>query len=312
MKQMGPEFVSDCVDLLYRSLSSKKPPRCHCYVHGADCRVLVRPQSEAPHNADAISLNITGFSCASWSSMGNQLGWLDETSLPWSQWCAERLKRQDDWVVCECTGLFDLETFREIAREVYEVHSLFVSPDMLGEPIRRNRMYMLLIHKARWKFCESVEAQSVQDAFEHIFMMNVVQPVTGKFRADPSDVRSFMMDLISKQNMPATSRSGRPWSYIQACSSAQRMSVQEHTAWLEPYTDWVANLSQRASHMPPTPHVPALLKNSWLYAFSTSSTHRTFRAAGLESVWRCRSGPFPRCKDSDEEHEPDPAASHKW
>ena len=48
--------------------------------------------------------------------------------------------------------------------------------------------------------------------------------------------------------------------------------MQEHTAWLEqnakaPYTDWVANLSQRASHMPPTPHVPALLKNSTFLGF---------------------------------------------
>ena len=64
---------------------------------------------------------------------------------------------------------------------------------------------MQLIHKSRWQFL-----QSVQEVFEQIFQMKVVLPVTAKFRAD-SD-RASLMELLRRQNMPKTLRSGKAWS----------------------------------------------------------------------------------------------------
>ena len=319
IKDVGPEFIADCVELLHGSLPNRRLPRAHCFIHGGSCPVHVQPQQNEPEHPDAISLNVTGFSCTSWSSMGNQLQWLDSSSLPWAQWCSARLKRQEDWVVCECTELFDAQTFSEIVGEVYNLHTILVSPEMIGEPIRRRRMYMLLIHKSRWQFCESVQMQSAQEVFEQLFQMQVVLPVTAKFRADASELASFMEDLLRRQNMPGKSRSGKAWSYMQACSSASRISVQEHTAWLQdnvdpPFTGWVANLSQRATHMPPTPRIPALLKNSHLYIFGLSrpalpSEH--FELQGW-NLYGPQLGTWCRPETSYAQSAPDASASNQW
>ena len=43
-------------------------------------------------------------------------------------------------VVCECTELFDTQTFSEIVGDVYSLYTVLVSPEMIGKPIVRRRI----------------------------------------------------------------------------------------------------------------------------------------------------------------------------
>ena len=272
IRDMGREFISDAVQLLRQSLPTKKQVRAHCYVHGSSCRLRVHPHPPGDGSRMSTSISVTGFSCVDWSAMGKRLGWLGGSSLVWAQWCAELLAREEDWAVCECTDGFDAEHFQSIISDVYELRCIFVSPQTLGEPASRMRVYMILVNKARWQFSEQVQQASAQEVFDSIFAQRVVLPVPAKFRAVDSDVQLFMQELLAKQRKPTSSASGQAWSYVQACSAASRASVLEHKEWLEanaepPYTNWVANLQQRANYMPPTPCIPALLTGSQLYVF---------------------------------------------
>ena len=112
-----------------------------------------------------------------------------------------------------------------------------------------------------------------QEVFEQLFQMQVVLPVTAKFRADASELAFFMEDLLRRQNRGSHDLA-RLGATCRLAPARVGFSVQEHT-WLQdnvdpPFTGWVANLSQRATHMPPTPHIAALLKNSHLYIFGLS------------------------------------------
>ncbi|CAE7746995.1 unnamed protein product [Symbiodinium sp. CCMP2592] len=308
-RQLGRDFIADAVQLLQQSLPSKKRHlRSHCYVHGRPCCVRVHPHADPSGETGSRSttLSVAGFCCQDWSSMGNQLGWLGDTGIIWAQWCSEILGRQDDFIVCECTCNFDVRQLGMLVSAVYELHALEVCPQTLGEPVSRRRVYMLLIHRNRWQFCEHVKQSSVQEVFDEVFESNVVMPVLEKFRAPQSDVESHIQALLKRQHKPETTRTGRRWSYLQASTEATRLNVQEQRKWLEdnaipPFTNYVANLTQSVDYIQPRQCIPALLTRSQLYLFgieraALASEH--FEVQGWNLYGKAELGPCAKLRSA--------------
>ena len=283
--EAGREFMTQAIDLLSRSLMDKKCVRAHCYKPGKQCKAVQGVRDEASGD---LALNVSGFSCVDWSTMGVGLGWLGDSALPFAQWAAERLRSAwlnlEDVVICECTPNFDAAHFQALMGCDFHMQVLYVSPNMLGEPVSRNRVYMLLLNKRTRVWSEEVESTSAQEVYDETFFAQVVMPLLEKFRAPQHEVDDQVRRLTVKQNLPNATSSGRKWSFLQVCSAATKASIQEHEAFVDDQIEalgliqpgeisaekrrWITNLSQRVQHMPPVRDcVPALLRHSTLYVF---------------------------------------------
>ena len=284
--ESGRGFITEAVDLLSRCMEDKNKIRGHCYVHGKRCTA----NTQKIPSFRGFCVNITGFSCLDWSCMGAQKGWLGSSSIPWAQWCAERLHaanmNTEDFVIAECTRTFDAAHFETLVSPKFHFAVLHVTPELLGEPVCRNRIYMILLAKNKRAWVPEVLQRSVQEVFEQTFGSSVIMHVMEKFRAPAHDVAAFVEAAGKKQRMPNASASGRKWSYLQVASASMRASIKEHTDYLEQHIEhfeqeededslngprfarWVCNLAQRPGYMPPTKdRVPALLRRSILYLF---------------------------------------------
>ena len=238
--------------------------------------------------AAQLQLHIAGFSCLDWSQMGSEKGWYGDSTLPFMQWVAERFACEEHIIIAENTLQFDRKTFAKILEPKYSLSCLSVSPAMLGEPVQRQRWYMIALRKGqrRWRRRGLSDADAEQPAdsflqrwFEDMFAKSVQMCPEQKFRAPPSLVQDFVKGLVVASTLPETSRSGQAWSCYQAMSAALRRKVEEHKRWLtqEAGEDelllpaasmWTTNLAQSATFMPPTSGlVPAMLQKTILWLF---------------------------------------------
>ena len=290
--EAGREFMTQAIDLLSRSLMDKKCARAHCYKHGKQCKAVQGVRDEA---------------CGDLATMGVGLGWLGDSALPFAQWAAERLRSAwlnlEDVVICECAPNFDAAHFQALMGCDFHTQVLYVSPNMLGEPVPRNRVYMLLLNKRTRVWSEEVESTSAQEVYDETFFAQVVMPLLEKFRAPQHEVDDQVRRLTVKQNLPDATSSGRKWSFLQVCSAATKASIQEHEAFVDDQIEalgliqpgeisaekkrWITNLSQRVQRMPPVRDcVPALLRRSTLYVFGRK--RQAVPAEHLEiQGWNC-------------------------
>ena len=244
---VGRQFIAEAVDLLRKRIPSRRSLRGHCYCHGQQCVAkFIRPLAFP----DGLVVHVAGFSCTDWSSMGYSEGWLGKTSLIFAQWLAEQMETpEQDFLVTECTNNFDAEHFACLVSDRYELTVIHVSPELLGEPTRRNRMYMILLDKSRrqWRL-----QASAQEVYEKTFRRRPCMNVLEKVRAPDSLVREFIDKMVAKRKMPPTSASGRKWGYVQACSASVRSSIQEHTQKIRQMTATTADATDSSSsHMDP-------------------------------------------------------------
>ena len=203
--------------------------------------------------------------------MGNRRGWFGDSLLPFVQWLAERLTFKEDVAVCENTPAFDVETLSQMVAGTYDVAVLKLSPTVLGEPVERKRLYIILLRRdtRRWKAdlighaaaasaaktarsttsggkrCQGLDKQ-LQRLFEQTFKRNVVMTVGDKFRAPEFSVRNFVERLAESNNLPPTTASGKPWSCFQAMSRAARAKVASHLEKLQEKTEHLHGFSDEA------------------------------------------------------------------
>ena len=277
----------------------------HCRLHqptptssGSSCSAAVQAERTSTSSHDSnpfeqvedlnhsgspapLRLHIAGFSCVDWSNMGSKQGWIGHSTLSFMQWLAERTQFEEDIVICEKTVAFDLDTLVKLTPK-FQVDTLTVSPTLIGEPVERRRLYIILLLKKRRRWSRVVP-QNKQGLFDQLFKARPFLTPTAKFRAPQDQVSEFVAGLAAKQLLPPVSRSGRAWSCFQAVSGPVRRQIQEHEiaraeeakkksdTGVEDAEDssmWVTNLAQSAQYMKPVyGQVPALLRKSNLWLF---------------------------------------------
>lgn len=275
-----------------------------CYRHERFCGVNPRPLVEstaAASGKEPFCLHVAGFNCYDWSVMGARKGWFGKSLLPFTQWLAERLQFNcDDVILAENTPLFDMETLAQMTEHKWWLYVLHVSPKLLGEPVERKRVYIILLRKDRVRFVDGVltehvdcPAGSPQKVFDLTFERNVRMSAGDKFRASVEHVNHFIARQAADRKLPPTTRSGKTWSCYQAVTAAVRSKICEHKAAMERMSgkdledhtpeelkEWTADLTQHPDYMGPSQGcVPALLQRSNLWLFEKRRV-----ALGLEHL----------------------------
>ena len=243
---------------------------------------------EAGYPLRRFRLHVAGFSCIDWSGMNRQRkGWCGDTLLPFCQWLAERMQFDEDCVIGENTIGFDVDTLAEIVEaHGFTCDTLQVSPVLLGEAVERQRLYIIMLRKSRFRW-RKTEVNDLQASFSAIFGNDVLMAPAEKFRAPSTMVEEFVSGLANAAKLPPATRSGRKWSCFQAMSASMRDRLKAHEAKRQdmmkqqrrhstplaasPQEEddmWISNLGQNPDYMAPCRGaVPALLKASrlWLY-----------------------------------------------
>ena len=232
---------------------------------------------------DIVKLHSAGFNCYDWSAMGAKKGWYGASTPAYMQWLAERKQFGEEIVIGENTLNFDVETQRQMVADTHTVDCIQVSPSLFGEPIERQRLYIVMLRKNKRRWARHMmRDMNLQDFFNQVFARKILMCVDDKFRAPQAAVQEYVSGLADAQRLPPTTSSGKPWSCYLAMSSAARAKVQGHQKKLEEIAEqkgfalnpeevrnWTANLSQTPDFMPPARgKVGAMLQHTNLWLFS--------------------------------------------
>ena len=94
-----------------------------------------------------IKMIVAGTTCTGWSSRGAQRRHDDETMFPFLVFvfCVRWMK--PDVCIHECTMMFDVGLLAQAFADSYRLESFIVPPELMGDTVKRNRRYSILINK---------------------------------------------------------------------------------------------------------------------------------------------------------------------
>ena len=150
-------------------LDTRKAPaaglKAHCCIHNKECPIVC----PAPPAFAGLRVHIAGVTCTDWSKFGRRKNWLGPSTPVFMQRARERLFCKEDLIIVECVVPFDSEMLSELFQADYDLHVLVTTPSLFGEPVERQRKYMLLFKKDRLAWRDDVCAYGVQAAFDRLF-----------------------------------------------------------------------------------------------------------------------------------------------
>ena len=247
-------------------VDSPSPHIAHCFRHNKFCSSR---DDHRPSGFAGLSGCIAGINCYDWSSMGGAGGWCGPSAIIFLCFLREVVLNAYDWLILECTALFDEDGLAPL-RPWYRVVTLKFSPVLLGFPVSRMRKYMLLTRHGVLKWRCEIESAGHMNAFKAIFAQTVCLEGVDLARAPQEKLEEMRQHMIKKRSLPATRSSGKPWGFYHLLSGSLRASVLQHekTASAVPGSRprMVCNPGQRSSFLRCTSMVPALLRRSLLWS----------------------------------------------
>lgn len=109
---------------------------------GVECCRHHRLCPACPRRSGRYHLEVSGVNCQPWSSAGKRLGWLDDRSVPCLILVRSIMAVEPDGVCIECTPAFDFDALASVLEPKYHGNFTIMSPQDLGIPVARKRMYM--------------------------------------------------------------------------------------------------------------------------------------------------------------------------
>ena len=184
------------------------PPRhAFCRRHGQFCQV-------APHQnrqEDRLYVHCAGVVCIDWSCRGKQRGWGGPSAAAFSQWVVERLLADDDIIIMECTPRFNVDQgLRQTLGHKYDVHPLVFSPSDLGFPLKRQRLYALLLRRGR---VSAPPNRDLRELFWSLFPRQTLLPGCAFFRAPQEPVNALRRRMAHRRHLPPKQTDGSPWPF---------------------------------------------------------------------------------------------------
>ena len=242
-----------------------------CAVHNKKCPVIV----DTPVDFAGLRVHVAGVNCYDWSSMGSSQKWLGESMPIFMEWARERLLSLEDMIIVECVIGFDSDMLGELFRDSYNLEVLRVSPTLFGEPVERQRKYMILLKKDKLRWLPEVAQYGVEHAFCRLFARTMHLSGQEKFRAPEHEIQEHRFDVAAKKQMPKYDARGREWSFFHLATRAIQGNISAHEKALEARigsdadrSHWIVNLRQKPLFTPAKQFiVPALLRSSKLWLF---------------------------------------------
>jgi len=265
VKTLSESFFEEACARLDLVSSDAFPTTSWCYRCEKQCSVF--PELQTGEQGD-IWLEIAGNTCTPWSRAGSELGWLDRASLPALAWGYWLRRGHPHFIVNECTPAWPAKDFfARIMPQQYRLGSISVSPEDLGIPSRRPRLYTT---------CASTTTTSLIAMHDKLFMSvlrrRVVLDADAFFCAPVEVQQRCLEDLLRVRGHgpPPQGATGVQWTVAFTFSERQRLSgyrkmFKERTA-----TGFLCNISQNSSFVARLHNLmPCLLKNSMLYNLQT-------------------------------------------
>ena len=242
-----------------------------CAVHNKKCPVIV----DTPVDFAGLRVHVAGVNCYDWSSVGSSQKWLGESMPIFMEWARERLLSLEDMIIVECVIGFDSDMLGELFRDSYNLEVLRVSPTLFGEPVERQRKYMILLKKDKLRWLPEVAQYGVEHAFCRLFARTMHLSGQEKFRAPEHEIQEHRFDVAAKKQMPKYDARGREWSFFHLATRAIQGNISAHEKALEARigsdadrSHWIVNLRQKPLFTPAKQFiVPALLRSSKLWLF---------------------------------------------
>jgi hypothetical protein len=233
-------------------------PLCWCY----KCEKLCSPVPEL--GSRDIWLEVAGNTCTPWSRAGSQLGWLDEASLPALAWgfSLRHAKPQPHAVVNECTPDWPAVQFLSYFLPGYRLRSIRVSPDDIGIPSHRPRLYTTAASQDM-----TVELSRLDKLFLSSALRGVTQNGTIFFCAPEDVVESTLRNALRSRGLvpPADGVTKMSWQMVLGFGARQRLKGYKELRSIGK-AGIICNLSNNSSYSSAcNDMVPTLLKNSFMY-----------------------------------------------
>jgi len=129
-----------------RAKAFKLPLASQCLLHCGLCPVRFQdpplPPSQRP-----LTINVSGPTCLGWTPYGQQHGTGHPSMEPWLVWSKSMRAAAFDVCVMENSARMPPEMFQSVMAPTSHVFSLIVSPDNLGWPSRRKRLWSVAIDR---------------------------------------------------------------------------------------------------------------------------------------------------------------------
>jgi len=134
-----------------------------CVLHGKQCPCFSKApspwhsdDSESDNESETtLHLHGAGVICKDASSQGSMSGDGGQFMHLQHLWCAERIARQEDIILVECTPRWEPRTVMKHMPSKYHSHSAVLTTGMLGEQNRRDRRELAMYNSERVVCCSS-------------------------------------------------------------------------------------------------------------------------------------------------------------
>ncbi|MCP4243677.1 MAG: hypothetical protein GY772_24245 [bacterium] len=213
-----------------------------------------------------LHFEIAGQTCTPWSSVGEQMGWLDPESIAALVWAFSANQMRPDHIIDECTQGFDHEFFASVFAEHYTIHPLKFCPTQLGIPAHRPRKYTHL--SSRTSLLPFREDEFGRVAFRELVLDGRVF-----LQAPPDLVSDYVRQLGESRGIPAPA-AGMPHSSSAVMPVSDRLRKDKFVELAKrrgvyQTREVIVNVTQNADYWGSLMSVvPTLLRRSRLYALS--------------------------------------------
>ena len=128
----------------------------HCIVHGSACKVSAAVSDHQTGEQPPLKVHIAGPSCTAWSSFGKRRGLEDKSAVPWHIWLTERMALQEDLIVVENSVNLPPTLLVDALARSHVIAWSYISPEDLGWPTHRPRLFMACIKKTSLQWLQPV------------------------------------------------------------------------------------------------------------------------------------------------------------
>ena len=267
LKSAGARFLAEAVSILEDEKIDRTSLQAYCHRHDKACHVC------PPEYLDGKQIwwmEVVGLICLSWSTLGNQLHWLDPQALPSLVYLWKLRCLPIHICIMECTPRLDVTWITEYVITHHVEHLVF-STTQLGLPVHRSRVYV----KAHLKGLTFSRVPFDVASYGQCFFKDLVADAGIYFHADTRDIAVVHNEMAALRRIPPPSDGSQyPCRQVLGLGSLERLEAfeslwRQHRLQLEDSAaavSFYAPLSQNAT-WEKKPHfaIPTLTRNSLIF-----------------------------------------------
>jgi hypothetical protein len=211
--QLLVEAVTACRDIFKHYSHNLFLPgyKAYCFKHRGLCSVW------DPYDGPSLELCCAGSTCKDWSVQGLQLGLSGPSSLPFFVWLQEQVARKPAVLIHECTPRFPPELLAAAFGDEYRIESIIFSPEHLGVPNERLRIWSVCINKSAAVLTKGLDQFLVDLGCKRVLDFNVY------FCASDEDIQEEIRARAIKEAVEPQDDGSLTWESVLGAAKIVRL-----------------------------------------------------------------------------------------